>query len=408
MRYLALEELLPVEHRARVVWRYVESLDLSPLYQRIEARPGVAGRNATAPEVLMALWLLATLDSVSSAREIARRSESDLPYMWVRGDTPVNYHTLSDFRSDNREFFEKVLTDTVAALVHEGFAPLETIAQDGMRVRASAGSGSLRRKPSLKNLHQRAAEHVKKMQEESEDEGQRMDANARREAARQRAAREKEERIRESLKQVDELHKQKEKRKKGDGPKARCSTTDPEARKMKMANGGFRPAYNFQFATDADARVIAGVHVTNSGGDGGQMAPMHESIQKNYGRTPDTYLVDTPYATKEEVTTVAQRGTKVISSIAGAAKMRKHGNDPHTRQSRDTDEYAAFRERMGKPENQELYKQRPSIAEFPNAVCRNMGCRLLRVRGLVKVQATALLYAITFNLQRMIHLKAIS
>lgn len=406
MHLFSLEQLLPLEDRARLVWEYVRQLDLEPLYAKIEAVPGTVGRNAIAPEILMALWLLATLDSISSARELTRRTENQIPYMWICGGVSVNHHTLSDFRSTNGAFFEQVLVDSVTAMLQQGFVTLETLAQDGMRVRASAGSSSFRRQPTLEKLHEQAQEHVKKLQEESEEE--RQESDARRQAARQRAAREREERIQKSLEEVEKLRQQKEARRKGDGPKARASITDPEARSMKMGDGGFRPAYNFQFATDAASRMIVGVDVINSGNDQGQMSPMLEQVTQTYGKQPQYILVDSPFATKEEVTTVERRGTKVVSTIAGATKMKKHGTDPHQKQSRDTEEYGAFRKRMGEPEYQALYKQRPSIAEFPNAECRNRGCRLLRVRGLLKVKATALLYAVAFNFMRMMHQKAVT
>jgi transposase len=407
MRFFALDQLLDKDHRARIAWQFVESLDLQPLYERFKATEGEKGRNGIAPEILLSLWLMATIDSISSARELARRTTTDIPYMWLCGGVSVNYHTLSDFRSNNAEYFEKMLVDTVTAMMAQGFVTLDTIAQDGMRVRASAGSSSFRRQPKLEELHNQAKTHVEKLREESEDESKRSEADATRKAAQQRSARERAERIAEALRQVEELHDQKEKRKKGDGEKARCSTTDPDARKMKMGDGGFRPAYNVQFATDGDSRVIVGADVTNSGSDRGEMAPMHEKIVSTYGKTPSRELVDSAFATKEDVRTVEQSGTEVYSTVHGEESMKKRGTDPFARQRGDSEEYAAFRQRMSKEESQEIYKQRPSIAEFPNAECRNRGCRLLRVRGLDKVKSVMLLYASTFNLLRMMNLGAI-
>ena len=407
MRFLALEQMLDKDHRARIVWQFVESLDLQPLYDRFKNIQGEKGRNAIAPEILLSLWLMATIDSISSARELARRTTTDIPYMWLCGGVSVNYHTLSDFRSGNAEYFEKMLVDTVTAMIAQGFVTLETIAQDGMRVRANAGSSSFRRHPKLEELHRQAKAHVEQLREQSEDESKRSDADAARRAAQQRAAKERAERIAEALRQVEELHDQKEKRQKGDGVKARCSTTDPDARKMKMGDGGFRPAYNFQFATDGASRIIAGVDVTQSGSDRGEMAPMHQKVVSTYGKTPRRQLVDSAFATRGDVKEVEQSGTEVFSTVYGEASMRKRGAAPFEAQSGDSEEYAAFRKRMSKPESQEIYKQRPSIAEYPNAECRNRGCRLLRVRGLEKVKSVALLYASTFNLLRMMNLRAI-
>jgi len=270
-----------------------------------------------------------------------------------------------------------------------------------MRVRASAGSGSFRRKPSLEELQQEAQAHVERLKQEAESESARQEGDARRRAAAERAARERQERIDEALRQHEKLSEQREKRAKGGGETARVSTTDPDARKMKMANGGYDPAYNVQFASDGDARVIVGVEVTNAGTDGGELAPMHEKICSTYGKTPEKELVDGGYATKEGITAVEIAGTEVVSTVPRSEQLEKHGKDPHARQKGDTDQYANFRARMAEAEYKDLYRLRPSIAEFPNADCRNRNLRQFRVRGLVKVKAVVLWHVLAFNLLRM-------
>lgn len=404
MQLFSLDQMLPADHRARIVWTYVQSLNLEPLYERIVVADDQAGRTAIAPEILVSLWLLATLDGIGSARELDRRCKTDIAYLWMLGQVTVNYHTLSDFRVQQGDFLDQILVDTVASMIDRGLVPLETVAQDGMRVRASAGSSSFRRLPSLKKLQQQAQDHLDRLKQEAESGAERQQTNARRQAAQERAARERMERIEEALRQHEKLSQQREKRKKGDGQKTRCSTTDPDARTMKMANGGFNPAYNVQFVSDCDARVIVAVDVTNAGTDGGEMAPMQAKVRDDYGRTPRKALGDSAYATIEGVTQVESAGTEVVSSIPHGEVLNKNGKDPHERQPRDTDEYAAFRARMANEEYQELYKTRPSVAEFPNADCRNRNLRQFRVRGLTKVKAVALWHAIAFNFTRMLNL----
>ncbi len=401
---VALDQLLPSDHRARVVWAYVDSLDLRPLYEKIRAVEGHVGRDAVDPKILMALWMFATIEGVSSARQIARLCERDLAYMWICGGVGVNYHLLSDFRTAHGDFLDHLLTDTIATLLHEGLVTLELVAQDGMRVRANAGSSSFRRKKTLRQCQQQARQRVRELREESENEAKRDASNTRREAARRRAANERAQRVEKALEELAKLQEQKEKRKKGSGEQARCSTTDPEARNMKMGDGGYRPAYNVQFATDGELRMIVGVDVSNSGSDRGQMSSMHEKLGQRYGKLPGQYPVDCGFATKEDITTVEQRGTKVIAPVHGEEGMRERGKDPYARQRGDTDEVFAFRQRMATEEAKEVYKQRPSIAEFPNAECRNRGLHQFRVRGLEKVRAVTLWHAITFNFMRMINL----
>ena len=411
-RPIALDQCLPSDHRVRVVWAYVDSLDLSALYSQIRAVEGSAGRDAVDPKILLALWMFATIEGISSARQLARLCERDLAYLWICGGVGVNYHLLSDFRVDQGAFLDQLLTNTIATLMHQGLVTLEVVAQDGMRVRAHAGSSSFRRQKTLEQYQEEAREQVQKLREEGEPEADQNTSNARREAARERAARERQERIEKALEELDKLQTQQAKRNKPapeeDSPKAaRSSTTDPEARKMKMADGGYRPAYNVQFATDGQTRMIVGVEVTNSGSDRGQMPPMHQEVSQDYGKTPDSYLVDCGFATKEDITTIERRGSQILAPIHAEAAMRKRGADPFDRKQGDTDEMLTFRQRMATEPAKQLYKQRPSIAEFPNAECRNRGLSQFRVRGLTKVKTVALWHAITFNFMRMIHLGCI-
>lgn len=408
MQFFALDQLLEADHRARLIWGYVESLDLEPFYARIRVSDSVAGRSAIAPEVLLALWLLATTDGYGSARELARLTDEHIAYRWMCGGVSVNYHTLSDFRVQNGQALEKILIDSVAALVNQELIPLETIAQDGMRVRANAGKSSFRRNPTLEQLQQQAQEHLEQLKQESESESERIEGDARRQAARQRAAEDRAQRIEEALKQHAELSQRREKRAKGSGDETRTSTTDPDARNMKMANGGFSPALNVQFATDADTRIIVGVQVSNEGTDGGELSPMHQEVIENYDKTPENVLVDSAYATKEGVTEVEKAGSKVVSTVPRTEQLAQHGKDAHERQKGDTDQYANFRARMQDEEYQRMYKLRPSIAEFPNAVCRNRGLQQFNVRGMVKAKAVVLLHVLAYNLTRMLNLGIIA
>ena len=399
----SLDQLIPRDHRVRTVWHYVDSLELKPLYQNIKAVEGGPGRDAVDPKILMALWMFATIEGISSARHLARLCKRDLPYMWICGEVGVNNHLLADFRTGHDEFLNQLLIDTIATLMHQNIVTLETVAQDGMRVRANAGESSFRRKKSLDQCQKAAAEQVQRLAEENQ-EGGNESGDARQRAAAERAATERATRVQEALKNLAKLQEQKERRKKGSGTDARSSTTDPEARTMKMASGGFRPAYNVQFATDADTRLIVSVDVINNGSDGGQMLPMHERIREDYGKAPDDYLVDGGFATIDDITSVEQSGTRVVAPMTHAKRIEKRGGDPHARRSKDTDAVAAFRERMRTEESQEKLKQRSSVAEFPNAECRNRGLQQFRVRGLIKAKASTLWYVITFNFMRMLHL----
>jgi transposase/IS5 family transposase len=399
---LALDQLLVEDHRARLVWRYVESLDLGPLSGRIRAVEGASGRDAVDPRLLLALWLLATIEGVGSARQLDRLCTRDLAYLWLCGGVTVNYHLLADFRTAHAEFLDQLLTNSVAALLHQGLVTLERVAQDGLKVRASAGSSSFRRRPTLEKCRAEAEAQVNELRRQADQEPAASDR--RREAARLRAAEERHERIEQALAELAELAARPKKK---NAAEPRASTTDPEARRMKMADGGFRPGSNVQFCSDGAARMIVGVDVTNQGNDYGQLTPMHAQVRRRYGRTPPQYLVDGGFASQDDLATLETEGTAVYAPVHGEERMRQAGVDPFSKRKGDNAAMVRFRQRMSTDDAQLIYRQRSAIAEFPNAECRNRGFTHLRVRGLVKATAIALWYALAFNLMRMMTLKVL-
>jgi transposase len=400
MHVASLDSLLPEDHRARWVWEYVQGLDLSELYAPIQAVEGGAGRDATDPKILLALWLYATLDGVGSARQLARLCEDHVAYRWIGGGVSMNPHTLSDFRTAHPAFLEELLTQSVATLLHEGLVALHRVAQDGMRVRASAGAASFRRRATLEECQAQARQQVETLRQELQaDPGA---GTRRQQAARQRATRERSERIAKALGELGEIEAKKKGAKK---EKARVSTTDPEARVMKMADGGFRPAHNVQFATDTASQVITGVEVVKAGSDTGQMPPMIEQHQQRYGKIPDEALVDGGFAQLEDIEKVSSfaGGTTVYAPVQ---KPRKEGRDPHQPLPGDSATIAEWRQRMGTLEAKEIYKERAATAECVNAISRNRGLRQFLVRGLEKVRAVVLWFAIAHNLMRAVALRA--
>jgi transposase len=393
-------DLLPVDHEARLVWAYVMGLDLSPLYARIKAVERNVGRTPIDPRILFALWLYATLRGIGSARELDRRCDRQLgevPFQWICGDVTVNYHTLADFRTAHVELLDQTLTTSVAALLHEGLASLERVAQDGMRVRASAGASSFRRQPTMVELQAEAEAQLAALKGELNADP--SVPSRRQQAARERAARERTERIQAALDQFSAAEAAK---KPADKDKARVSTTDPEARVMKMANGGFNPAYNVQFATDTESQIITGVDVINSGSDQGQLAPMLEQHEERYEQRPEEVLVDGGFSKKEDIVTAADQGTTVYAPVR---KSKKADVDPHAPRADDEPAVAAWRERMATDEAKEIYKARAATAECVNAMARNRGLQQFRVRGRPKVRAVVLWYVLAHNLMRAVALR---
>jgi transposase len=279
-----LEALLPPDHQARAIWALVERVDLSGFYAHVAAREGTAGRPATDPQVLLALWIQATVDGIGSARAIERQCAQNLPYQWICGGKPVGYHTLSDFRSESSDQLQEVLTQLVAMLMSQDLVQLQRVAQDGMRVRASAGASSFRKRPTLEKLQKIARRQVETLTRQIDDET--AVGTKRETAARLRAEEDREQRIARAL---DEMNEVEQRKKSNNGKKKsepRASTTDPSARVMKMGDGGFRPAYNVHLATDAETRVIVAVDVDNRGTDTHEMVPLAKQVEQLFEKRP--------------------------------------------------------------------------------------------------------------------------
>jgi len=396
MRFMPtdLDSLIEEDHLARAIWAVVEKLNLSKFEGAIAARGETAGRPAIDPKILVALWLYATRDGVGSAREVERLCEAHNAYRWICGGVHINHHTLSDFRVGHGKALDELMTEVLAVLEHEGLVELERVAQDGMKVRASAGAASFRREKSLRECLDKAREHVEEVKREAEQAGKVVDRQV---ARRESAARERLERVERAmaeLPKVKELKPEKEK------DKARVSTTDPDARVMKMGDGGFRPAYNVQVATDTKSRVIVGVEVTKQGNDLGQVEPMLKDIQTRTGEIPKQLLVDGGFAKKESIDAAAQQGVTVYAPVQ---KPKKEDVDPHLPKPGDSPAVADWRQRMGTPEAKEIYKERAATAETTNADLRcKRGLDRLLVRGLPKVRCVVLWAALTYNILKLI------
>ena len=369
LRPVSLDELVPDDHRVRVVWRFVEGLDLSALLGPIKSLEGRPGHPAADPRILLALWLFATIEGVASARQVARLCGEHVAFRWLCGGVGMNAKTLADFRVGHGAALEELLIDSFTGLVMAGVASLDRVAQDGVRVRASAGAASFRRHSTLEECQAEAAQAVRASSRGSLARswrgepargrgalagGPRSRAPGRESAdvtrelhgqQQERARRREERAFREKQKRAAAGESEPEKEKEQTREKEpRASTTDPEARVMKMADGGFRPAYNVQFASDTQSGAVAGVAVDNNGSDMGKMAPMNEALAENYGERPRQHLADGGYAKFDDIEALEKAGVEVYAPVPAP---RDKNRDRYAPQPDDAPAIAAWRKRMG-------------------------------------------------------------
>jgi transposase len=387
IRFEMPEDALAPTHPARLLWDVVGTLDLSKFLAGVKAVEGTVGQKVLSPRMKLVLWLYAIAQGIGSAREIARRVQSDVAFRWIVGDLSVGHHCLSKFRAGHGEALDALMTDILAALMHKGVLSLEVVAQDGMRVRADATAPSFRRLPSLLECREQAALHLKAVLAEADD----PELTGAQKARRAAAARDFQRRVEEAISTVEELQKTR----KPSDKQARASTTDAEASVMKMADGGFRPAFNVQMATAGSplggARTIVGVRVTNRGSDMGSMAPMLDDIKRRTDAVPDKLLADGGHASHDDIRKVTERGVEALVAVPERSKQPGANAD-------DDPAIVAWRARMETEEAQRLYRARASLCELINAHGRAHGLQRFFVRGLGKVTCVVLMTAITANL----------
>ena len=389
-----LDERLPADHAARLVWRLVETLDLSAFYAGLRARGSDPGRAAIDPKILTALWVYAAVDGIGNGRKLDRLCREHDAYRWLCGGVSVNYHTLNDFRVQHEQALDQLVTDVLTVLVARDVVKLDRLTQDGKRVRAAAGTSSYHKRETLETLREEARAYVEELKRQPDEE---PGESARRRAAQRRAAREKQERLDQAIALLPELEaaRQSTRNNKQDRAKpVRVSSTDPEARKMKMGDGGVRPAYNVQFGVDVASGAIVGADIGQSSDDSNYSGPMRAQVQRRTGRKVKEHLADEGYVDMKEIDQAETAGVAMFVPVP-----KNKAGEPVTSSRFDTPGTQQWRARMRTPEAELIYKQRFPASERVNAeVQERLGLRRFAVRGTAKVRCVTLWTVLAFNL----------
>ena len=407
MRMECADELIAQLHPVRVIWAVVQKLDVSAFCEPIKARDGVCGRDSTDPRLLISLWLYASTRGVGSARELDRLCTESRPYQWLCGGVSMNYHTLSDFRVGHAKALDELFTQVIASLVDQNLVKVSRISQDGTRVRACAGASSFRGEQRLDELLKHAKAHVEALSKLGDSERS-LGLSARKQAAQKRAARERVERIEVAVNQLPEIKSRQKKaaEQAGNGEygkklkkgQPRVSTTDPDARVMKMGDGGFRPAVNVQLAVDTDSRAIVGVDVTPVGSDKGLAEPMRQQVEQRTGQAVQEHLMDGGFLVMDEIDTAVEQGVTLFVPPTKPRDPEKL-DQRYVPKTSDSDAQAQWRTRMGTDQAQAIYKERASTIETVNADLKTRrGLTQFVVRGKDKVKCVALWCALAYNL----------
>jgi transposase len=397
MHYCSIDELVSADHQVRTIWAAVCKMDLSAFIEPIASREFTEGRPANDVRVMVGLWLWAAVNNISHGRVLAKLCERDLTFKWMCAGLSVNYHTLNDFRTGHQKALDDLFTATLGRLMHAELVSVTRISQDGLRVRASAGTGSFHRRPTLEQCLTEAEAHLadlKKLQDSPENQESGDPVSALDIAI----ATDRLERVQAALEQMPLVEASKENRHGKTESPARVSTTDPESRVMKMPNGGFNPAFNVQIASDPESRAIVGVSVSNSGADAPLSEPMRKQVEERTGKKVSSHLIDGGYVNLDAIDTAAAADVTLYMPVPKPNKNAVE-QDRHARRKTDTDAVADWRARMNTESAKEMYKDRAATSETINADLRTFrGMKPFSVRGIAKATCVALWSALAYNL----------
>jgi transposase len=467
-RTVHVDKLIEEDHPIRAVMSFLERLDLSAFYQDIQVQEGAAGRSATDPQILIAIWIYAYSQGVSSARQIERLCEYHPAYQWLTGMEIINHHTLSDFRIKHSQALVDLFTEVLGVLSAEDLITLERVMHDGTKIKAQAGKDSFKKEDRIQAHLEMARDHIAHMNDPREEASKTHKAQ-------ERSLREKKERLESALKELQKIRAIKPTPEAKQ--QAKVSITDPEARIMKQPNGGFDSSYNVQISTDAHAGIIVGIDPSQDGYDYNQLMKAVERVEVNMKQSPQHMVADGGYTNRKNIIAMSQKGIDFIgpstydpaenSSVQSqkrridpafykdhfkyrsdddtflcpAGKVLKYYSkqtDPaatvYRYQARSKDcqacsfkdkccpknpgkgrcvsrtEYVTaitdFVSKMKTAEAKDIYRQRSCVAEFTNAwIKEKLGLRQFRLRGLVKVRMECLWASITYNIQQWIRLR---
>jgi len=301
-----------------------------------------------------------------------------------------------------------LFTQVIATLVDKELVRVSRVSQDGVRVRVSAGAGSFRREERLQKLLAESKRHVEELRRQLENPEGSAALSARQKAARRRAAREKQQRLEQAIAQLPELKRKQAEaaQKAGQGKRGqkirdkepRASTSDAEARVMKMPNGGFHPACNVQLASDTESRAIVGVEVSGEGSDSaGLSEPMREQVEQRSGGRVEQHLLAGGYLRMADIEQAHEQGVELFVPPKPARDVRRRGRELEAKAG-DSAAVLAWKRRMASAQGKEIYRQRAATSETVNADLRSYrGLTQLTVRGLAKIKCVALWCALAYN-----------
>ena len=323
-----VDRLIGLDHKARLIWEAVSRLDVSQFEAAAQTFEEEGGRPAWPPELLISVWLYAYTLGVPSARALERMMSYEPGLRWLTGLEVINHHTLSSFRVAHGEALNHLFAQQLALLEQEGLVDWSVLMQDGTKVQARASKWSYHRGAHIRERVDVAREAIEVLDAAAQPAT--GEAEQRVQAAQRRAATERLARMEAALAALEERAEQAPASRREE---VRVSVTEPDARKMKQSDGGWRLSYNVQTTTAAAAgKFVVGVAVTSSETDVHELVPALERIEQP-GRTVRQVVADGGYVSRENVEAVEGKGIALVAPweearAREAGALKRAGIDP--------------------------------------------------------------------------------
>jgi transposase len=402
----SLRDWLPDDHWAFFVNDLVDALDLSAItavYDREDR-----GQPPYHPAMMTKLLVYGYCVGVFSSRKIARRLVEDVAFrVLAAGNTP-DFRTLSDFRKIHLAALEGLFIQVLQLAREAGALQVGRVAVDGSKVKANA---SKHKAMSYGRMQDREAALVTEVRhlltqadatdaQEDVTHGARhagpdVPAELRRRETRLARIREAKQ-VLEARAKAQAAADQKPTADATPADKAQYNFTDPESRIMKGPDG-FVQAYNAQIVVESAHQFIVGQAVTHEVNDKRQLAPMVETVVKQFGNRPTQVLADSGYCSE---TNLATRATTDLDLYIATGRL-KHGasipcpRGPLPKAATLTDR---MRRKLQTKPGKNVYRWRKAIVEpVFGQIKHARGFRQFLLRGRQKVQAEWALVCLGHN-----------
>ena len=329
-------DLLPSDHPCYVYEDIFEQLDTLS----VEQNYSILGQNAYHPRLITGILIYAYSQGTFSSREIEKKCNEDLGFMFISHLNCANFRVLSDFRKDNYKFFKECFKQSVLLAMEAGMASLGHISLDGSKFKANTSKHKAmsygRLKAKEKELTEEIEDLLAKAAKCDEEEDEEYQDKTGYEIPEELKIKEK------RLAKIKEAKEALEKREQELNPgkqiddKKQISFADKEARIMGK-KGNFDYSYNGQISVDEDNQIIVGQHLTQNANDKQEVDPAVEEIEETTGGLPDKMSLDNGYMSGDNLETFDGKDIDVYMATGKGEKKDQRPIEDSNRKIKKSD-----------------------------------------------------------------------